>query len=121
MTNNQIFNKRSLKGFRKQLRKNLTPAEAVLWRCLKGKKLDGRKFRRQHSIGKYIADFYCPSENLGVELDGKDHFTIEGSEYDLKRDEYMNSLGINVLRFENRDVYYSLEAVLEEIKVNFKA
>ena len=92
MAYNQIFNKRSLEGFRKHLRKNLTPAEAVLWRCLKGKKFGGRKFRRQHSIGNYIADFYCPSENLVVELDGKDHFTVEGSKYDFKRDEYMNGL-----------------------------
>ena len=121
MASNQIFNKRSLKGFRKHLRKNLTPSEAVLWNCLKGKKLGDRKFRRQHSIGKYVADFYSPSEKLVVELDGKEHFTIEGSEYDLKRDKYMNSLGIKVLRFENRDVNYSLDGVLEEIKDNFKS
>lgn len=121
MPNQQIYNKKSLKGFRKQLRKSLTPSEAVLWRCLKGKKLGGRKFRRQHSIGNYIADFYCPSERLVVELDGKNHFTIEGSEYDLKRDEYMNGLGIKVLRFENKELYDNLDGVLEEIKVNYKS
>jgi very-short-patch-repair endonuclease len=59
---------------RKYLRENMTEAELVLWSVLKDKKLCGRKFRRQHSIGFYIADFYCPSENLIIELDGRYHY-----------------------------------------------
>ena len=55
------------------LRNHSTPAEAVLWTYLKSASIDGRKFRRQHSIGEYIADFYCPSEKLIVELDGEPH------------------------------------------------
>jgi len=66
-----------LKDTRKYLRNNLTEAESLLWEVLKGKKLAGRKFRRQHSIGYYIVDFYCPSEKLIIELDGQHHFTPE--------------------------------------------
>ena len=58
---------------------------------LKNKKLDGRKFRRQHSIGKYVVDFYCPAEKLVVELDGAGHYTPEGSDYDEKRDGWMSA------------------------------
>ena len=98
--------------FRKQLRNELKPAEAVMWKALQKKQLEGRKFRRQHSIGNYIVDFYCPAEKLVVELDGAGHFTPEGSEQDETRDTYLNSLDINVLRFENRDVFDNLDAVL---------
>ena len=55
---------------RKKLRNNLTPAEAALWNLLKNSQLEGRKFRRQHSVGFYILDFYCPSERMAIELDG---------------------------------------------------
>ena len=120
MTHNKIHNRKPLKGFRKQLRNNLTPAEATLWKVLQNKQLEGRKFRRQHSIGKYIADFYCPSEKLVIELDGAGHFTPEGEAHDLKRDSFIKELGITVLRHENRDVYNNLEAVLDEIRSNFK-
>ena len=67
--NNQLI----LKTFRKELRSNLTPAEAKLWTYLKNKKLGGRRFRRQHSVGGYILDFYCPTEKLAIELDGQGH------------------------------------------------
>jgi very-short-patch-repair endonuclease len=116
----QIFNRKPLKQFRKNLRNNLTPAEAILWTYMKKKQLDGRKFRRQHSIGNYIVDFYCPAEKLAVELDGAAHYTTEGEEHDLARDEYLMNLGIKVLRYENRDVFNNIEAVLDDIKKNFK-
>jgi len=116
----KIHNRKYLEKFRKELRSNLTPAEAVLWSSLQRKQLDGRKFRRQHSIGNYITDFYCPSEKLVIELDGADHFTPEGSEADEIRNSYLQELDIKVLRYENRDIYYNLEAVLDDIKTNFK-
>ena len=116
----KIFNRKPLKQFRKELRTNLTPAEAVLWTSLQRKQLEGRKFRRQHSIGNYIVDFYCPSEKLAIELDGAEHFTPEGSDADEARDLFMANLGIKVLRYENRDIYNDLEAVLEDIKNSFK-
>jgi very-short-patch-repair endonuclease len=118
--NQQINNKPALKPFRKKLRKRLTPAEATLWKFLQRSQLEGRKFRRQHSVGNYILDFYCPEEKLCVELDGAGHFTDAGIEYDKERTAYLNSLNINVVRFENKMVFKSLEAVLEEIKSNFR-
>ncbi len=73
----QINNRPELKVFRKALRNNSTAAEATLWKMIKGKKLKGRKFRRQFSVEKFILDFYCPSEKLAIELDGAGHFTPE--------------------------------------------
>ncbi|HHJ11392.1 MAG: cytosine methyltransferase [Bacteroidetes bacterium] len=120
MSRQHIFNKKPLKSFRKKLRNNLTPAEAVLWKALQKRQLAGKKFRRQHSNGKYIVDFYCPAEKLVVELDGAGHYTPEGSNYDERRDKYIKDLEIKVLRFENREVFDNLEAVLEVIKNSFK-
>jgi len=120
MTIRKIHNLKPLEKFRKKLRKNLTPAEAVLWTCIKSRQLEGRKFRRQHSIGNYIVDFYCPSEQIVIELDGAGHFTYEGSQKDEIRDNYLSSLGLKVIRFENRDLKYNMEAVLKEISSNFK-
>ncbi len=120
MHKQKIFNKKPLKEFRKELQNNLTPAEAVMWNALQKKQLEERKFRRQHNIGNYIVDFYCPKEKLVIELDGAAHYTPEGSDQDEKRDGYMTGLNIKVLRFENRDVFNNLDAVLEVIKSNFK-
>ena len=73
MKNQNLFNRKSLKFFRTSLRNKSTSAEAVLWNIIKSKKLDSRKFRRQHSIGNYIVDFICTSEKLVIELDGNPH------------------------------------------------
>lgn len=116
---NQINNRKELKEFRKQLRKNLTPAEAALWKFLKGNRL-GRKFRRQHSIGNYILDFYCPNEKLAIELDGQDHFTNAGFEYDEDRTSYLATQGIRVIRFENDEVFKATDVVIEMIKSQFQ-
>lgn len=120
MTRPRIHNKTELKSFRKQLRNNGTSAEAVLWMQLKQKQLGGLKFRRQHSIGNYIVDFYCPEEKLAVELDGEDHFWEEGLHYDNKRTLHLNSLGITVVRFENKWVFEDINYVLSEIGRHFQ-
>ena len=109
-----------LKDTRNHLRKNLTGAELVLWEVLKDKKLCGRKFRCQHSIGYYIADFYCPSEKLIIELDGQHHFTPEGVEKDIERDNHLEMMNIKVIRFENKEVLNHLTDVLKVIKAHFK-
>jgi very-short-patch-repair endonuclease len=70
MENLNLFNRKELKPLRSSLRKRSTSAEASLWEMLKSKKMDGMKFRRQYSIGYYIADFCCPSEKIIIELDG---------------------------------------------------
>ncbi|EPR65653.1 N-6 DNA methylase [Cyclobacterium qasimii] len=115
----KINNLPHLKTFRKELRNNLTPAEASLWTLLQNKKLDGRKFRRQHSVGNYILDFYCPSEKLAIELDGQGHFNEVQAEYDRERDLFINAFGIKVLRFENKEVFENTESVLNAIKEEF--
>jgi very-short-patch-repair endonuclease len=120
MSKQQINNLPYLKDNRKALRNNLTSAEATLWKFLKGSQLEGRKFRRQHSIENYILDFYCPSERINIELDGEHHFTEEGAEKDKVRDEFLTNLGIKVLRIENRDIFENFDNVMEMIKDNFK-
>ena len=107
------------KDERRTLRNNLTPAEAVLWTNLKSGQLSRRKFRRQHSIGEFILDFYCPQEKLAIELDGAGHFTTSGNLHDAARTEYLNSVGIRVLRFENKLIWSALESVLHSIESNF--
>jgi very-short-patch-repair endonuclease len=105
-----------LQTFRTELRKNLTPAEASLWNMLKGSRLDGRKFRRQHSVGDYILDFYCPREWLGIELDGQVHRSERAALYDGERKLFLNYNGILVVRFENFLVFEQPEFVLGNIR-----
>jgi very-short-patch-repair endonuclease len=121
MTQSQIHNRNEFEDRRKHLRKTLTSAEATLWTLLKGKQLDGRKFRRQHGVDKFVLDFYCSSEKLAIELDGEHHFTDNGMAYDEKRTKYLNDRNILVLRFENKEVFNSPEGVLAEIKRHFKS
>jgi len=92
----------------------------MLWKALQRSQLDGRKFRRQHSISNYILDFYCPSEKLAIELDGSVHDNFINQNYDSKRTEYLSELGITVLRFENNVVFQQLDMVLEAIKEKFE-
>ncbi len=115
----QINNHPALKEHRKILRNNSTSAEATLWLSLKNKQLENRKFRRQFSVENYIIDFYCPSEKLAIELDGADHYTSAGYEYDQERTKVLNTHGIKVIRFENIEVFKALENVLETIKNSF--
>ena len=111
-----IHNIKPLKPVRKSLRNSLTPAEAKLWKSLQHSKLEGMKFRRQHSIGRYVVDFYCPEYRLAIELDGEGHFNSIKGEYDARRTAYLNSLNVHVLRFENRTVFDNLQGVLETIR-----
>lgn len=113
-------NKPELRNRRKELRQNLTPAEAFLWRYLQNKKLAGRKFRRQHGIGSYIVDFYCASERLIVELDGEVHNNPVAAEKDERRTKYPENLDYRIIRFENKMVFDHLTSVLREIQDNFK-
>jgi very-short-patch-repair endonuclease len=115
-----IHNRHPQKGRRQKLRANLTPAEARLWTYLKSNQLDGRKFRRQHGIGTYILDFYCPSERLAVELDGESHAGPIAAKHDAERTAYLNSLNIRVLRFENEVVFNMPEALLQRIRESFR-
>ncbi len=115
----KLNNHKYLKEFRKELRNNATKSESQLWKALQKSQLEGRKFRRQHSIGNYIVDFYCPKEKLIVELDGQVHKNSVNGEYDNKRTKYLEGLEIKVLRFENYLVFEQLDMILEAIKTEF--
>ena len=90
-------------------------AEVILWSHLRRRVLGGLRFRRQHPIGPYIADFASPLIRLVVELDGVSHARDGMDDYDRARDAYMKRLGWRVLRFRNEDVYKNLNGVLDVI------
>jgi very-short-patch-repair endonuclease len=115
----RLHNIPALKVRRRNLRASLTPAEAVLWAHVQSRQLGGRKFRRQHSNGRYIVDFYCPELKLAIELDGAAHDSARADADDRARDEFLRSLGVRVLRYENRDVMMNLEGVLLHIRSHF--
>ncbi|MBT9310657.1 endonuclease domain-containing protein [Leptothoe kymatousa] len=96
--------------FARELRKRQTPTEQILWECLRARRLNGYKFRRQHNLGRFIADFYCHGARLVVEVDGPYHDFQR--EKDAARDEWMRSVGLRVLRVRNRQVREDLEGVL---------
>ncbi|MCX7549386.1 endonuclease domain-containing protein [Xanthomarina sp. F2636L] len=121
MSKQNLHNKKEFQERRKQLRKNLTPAEAYLWTQLKSRQLDNRRFTKQHSIGHFIVDFYCASEKLIIELDGEVHNKPEAQEYDRKRSSYLENQGYKVIRFENNMVFDFLSSVLKEIRDNFNS
>jgi len=101
--------------FARRLRKDQTDAEKLLWSVFRSRQLLGLKFRRQHSIGPYILDFYCATVRLAIELDGGQHTEPSSLEYDSKRTQTLNDHGIRVLRFWDPDVLTSPDEVREEI------
>jgi len=96
-----------------ELRKDMTNTEKILWSKLRKNQLNGLIFRRQHPIGRYIADFYCHELKLIVELDGCIH--NKRKEYDKNRDKFLEAGGYTVLRFSNDEIENSIEDVLERI------
>jgi very-short-patch-repair endonuclease len=100
----------------KELRRKMTPSEKLLWQRLRNHKISGLKFRRQHPIRWYIADFYCHEARLVIEVDGPIHQNADRAEHDRQRDGVMEELGIKVLRFSNNQVRFHLPRVLKEIK-----
>jgi very-short-patch-repair endonuclease len=91
-------------------------AEIVLWSRLKSKALNGHKFRRQYSVGKFVIDFYCPRLKLAIEVDGDSHFSNESEPYDKVRRDFIESFGISFLRFTNKEIYENLGEVLAKIE-----
>jgi very-short-patch-repair endonuclease len=98
----------------KQLRNNPTPSEAALWEYLKNKPL-GYKFRRQHPINKFIADFYCHALKLIIEVDGEIHTLKDVNEYDNLRQSFLEHEGVSFIRFTNREVATSMDEVISKI------
>ena len=110
----QVFNLPYQKALRRKLRKQEVGAEKKLWHRLKIDQL-GFRFRRQYGIGKYIVDFYCPLLKLAIELDGATHSTNEEIKDDIKRQKYLENLGVTVKRYLNIDVYENLDVVVNDI------
>ncbi|HVV34050.1 MAG TPA: DUF559 domain-containing protein [Vitreimonas sp.] len=93
------------------LRQNMTKAEVIHWVNLRKRALNGARFRRQHPIGPYIADFACPSAKLVVEVDGATHSIAEELAYDLRRTKYLEAEGWSVIRVSNTDVFENIDGV----------
>jgi very-short-patch-repair endonuclease len=99
----------------RRLRNNATEAEILLWDCLRASRVDGFKFRRQHPIGRYIADFYCREARLVIELEGSVHNRKEQKDYDRIRQETLKLRGLRLLRIKNREVERNVQGVLQKI------
>ncbi len=100
---------------RRKLRNNATETEQILWSRLRKKGIGGYKFIRQYSVGCYILDFYCPRYRLAVEVDGSQHGEPENQVYDEVRTKFLESQGIEVIRFWNAEIYHRIEDVCSEI------
>jgi very-short-patch-repair endonuclease len=102
-------------GKAKNLRKTTTEAGKLLWNSLRNKRLNGFKFRRQHPLLRYIADFYCHEAKLIVEVDGEIHNNVIVLEYDAGRSHELKELDIKVIRFTNDEILKSIDSVLQQI------
>jgi len=111
-----VFNIKATLQKRKLLRKNQTEAEKQLWETLRSRRFNSLKFFRQYGIGHYIADFYCPSLKLAIELDGQKHFSSDGAECDRERSRYFGAIGIRTIRFSNNDALKNVQTVLANIE-----
>jgi very-short-patch-repair endonuclease len=109
----KISNIPTLKAKRRKLRNGATPQEVILWSRLKKGQL-AYKFRRQHSFGRYVVDFYCPEKRLVIEVDGSQH--AESANRDNKRTEYFKRLGLKVVRFWNNQINTNIEGAVAKIK-----
>ncbi|QEY17636.1 DUF559 domain-containing protein [Cellvibrio sp. KY-GH-1] len=106
---------RTIKPFSRTLRSSMTDAEQILWSRLRRKQILGVQFYRQKPIGAYIADFYSAAAMLVIELDGSQHLLPEHQAQDKERDRMMEAMGLLVIRFDNRQVIFELERVIEKI------
>ncbi|HEY4515889.1 MAG TPA: DUF559 domain-containing protein [Candidatus Paceibacterota bacterium] len=116
----RVYNLKNLLNNRRELRKNQTPQEQILWWYLRNDQL-GYRFRRQFSVGGYILDFYCPKKKLGIEVDGAIHNKKEVREYDKIRNVFFANMGFLVLRFSNDQIEKSIKDVLDTIKQNLRS
>lgn len=101
--------------FAKTMRSNATDAENLMWQLLRAKRFLNLKFRRQHVIAPYIVDFYCHDLGLVIELDGSQHVTNDGKEYDAERTKFLEALGLKVVRYWNHDVLHRTDVVLGDL------
>ena len=97
----------------RNLRENMTNAELILWNRIRNNQLLGFRFKSQHPVAGFIADFYCHKAKLVLEADGLIHRTQK--EYDLDRDKVFNDLGLTVIRFSNEEIEYNTDSVIQTI------
>lgn len=97
----KLYNQSSEREKRRSLRNNMPLAEQIIWARLRGRQIEGCKFRRQYSIAAFVIDFYAPEIKLAIELDGDSHTQDGMPDYDLKRQAFLESKGTTVLRFTN--------------------
>jgi very-short-patch-repair endonuclease len=105
------YNK-TLKHFSRNLRNNMTRAERLLWARLRYQQILGMHFYRQKPIAGFIADFYCATAKLVIELDGSQHFDEPQQAQDKARDKIMESLGLLILRFDNRQIITNMDCIM---------
>lgn len=97
------------------MRHTATDAEHLMWQLLRAKRFMNLKFRRQHVIKPYILDFYCHEIGLVIELDGSQHATDDAMEYDAERRQFLEALGLTIVRYWNHDVLGRTDAVLDDL------
>ena len=110
----KLMNLEPQKDLRKNLRNTATISEKRLWKFL-NKKQQVFKFRRQHGIGPFIVDFYLPNKKIALEIDGSIHDNIMRQAYDQRREEFLISKGIKVIRFTNEEIKYNIDEVIRRI------
>ena len=105
---------------RRELRRNMSPAEKLFWSKVANRQFLNLKFRKQHGVGPYVVDFYCPSVQLITEIDGDTHFGKENEARDAKRTEYLMSLGYRIIRYNNLDVLNNIDGVFQDLENKIK-
>ena len=110
-----IFNNDTLIHRRRELRHHQTKAEFLLWQKLRRRNLLGFRFCRQYGIGAYVLDFYCPSQRLGIEVDGSQHLEKSQETYDMIRTKFFEDYNIRILRFWNNEINENMNGVLQKI------
>ncbi len=100
---------------RRRLRYRSTKPELLIWQKIRNRQLNNSKFRRQHSIGPFVVDFYCPEKSLVLEIDGDSHATKRGREIDVERTAYIESQGYKIIRYHNKDVLENLEGIFDDL------
>ena len=105
----------TLIDFARKLRQDATDPEALMWACLRNRRMNKRKFRRQHPVEPYVLDFYCADLKLSIELDGGQHNTVEGKRHDKARESFLRSQGIETLRFTNDEMIRHTDSVMNLI------
>ncbi|KKQ77676.1 MAG: hypothetical protein A3A96_01160 [Candidatus Zambryskibacteria bacterium RIFCSPLOWO2_01_FULL_39_39] len=116
-----LYNHKSLRDRRRDLRNNQTSAEKLLWKYISHDKILGLRFLRQYSVGPYVLDFYCSKIRLGIEVDGEIHNKEERKVYDQDRDKYLRNLDVDTIRFWNDDVLNDIKSVLDKLQNKIKS